>query len=356
MIKRVEKTHKNLGLPVIFTKLIDLANMGCFLVGPRGVGKGAVLKCLEELRHRDVLEISRLTPAGLAKEAGKMSDRELTLVNLDFSTFYTDYLKDAGINLVSHLLTERRVPASWTAQYKYSIENCTVSFISAMQPQLLRRVNNLPQWESMYRDRFIRFIMIYPFGEPKWQPFYPEVPELEFELKDPEEVTVPKSIKRLEEYVRLKAAVWRQTSEGRAEMFTDRLLKAHAYLNNRHTVTESDVKMMSLFMPYLILDFLLSSREAVSAPLRFNPDAYLVLFYLIMKGEATRKDLKDYFMLQMEKGSDALITRATEPLKARNLIEGVYGTPTYRINKEWDEKYLKPIREWAKEVGVTWIS
>jgi len=354
IIETVEKTHKNLGLPTVFAKLIDAAYMGLFIVGHRGVGKGAILNSIEKLRHRDLVRITRITPAGLAKEASEWSGRRLTVINPDFSSFYTDYLKDAGINLISYLLSEHSVPKSWTAKYQYEITDCWISFLTSTQPRMLRRINALPQWESMYCDRFIRFHMLYPFGTPKYRKDYPQVPTLELELSNPEtDVVLPPKLKTTAEYNRLKTILWRQTSEGRAEMYLDRLLKAHAWLNNRDCVAPKDLKFLELFTPYLAIDYLLSDRETVSAPLRFNPDAYLVFFYLIEHEEATRKELKRYFMLIKEKGKYTALSRALDPLRAKNLIEGVYGTPKYRINRKWKEVYLQPLLNFAKEHGLT---
>jgi hypothetical protein len=353
IVRAVEKTHKNLGLPVVFAKLIDFSNMGLFLCGARSMGKGAILNCIKQLRHRDVMEITRITPAGLAKEADSMSHRTLTVINPDFSSFYTDYLKDAGVNLISHLLTEHSVPKSWTAQYRYDIEECYISFLSGVQPVLIRQINKLPQWESMYRDRFMRFHLLYPLGTPKYVAKYPETPVLVFDKLNPEkDITLPDSIKETEEYRRLKTVFWRQTSEGRSGLFLDRMLKSHAFLNNRDCVAEKDVKFLCLFIPYLQIDYLLSERDSVSSPLLFNPDAYLVLNYVVEHVEATRQQLKDYFLLVKEKGKMSALTRALDPLRAANLIEGVYGTNIYRINGDWYKRYIKPIIDWSDEIGI----
>jgi len=353
IIETVEKTHKNLGLPVVFAKLIDAAYLGLFISGHRGTGKGAILNSIKKLRHRDVIEITRITPAGLAKEAAEWSGRRLTIINPDFSSFYTEYLKDAGINLMAHLISEHSVPKSWTARYSYEITDCHISFLTSTQPRMIRKINSLPQWESMYCDRFIRFHMLYPYGKPQYRRFYPEVPTLELELGEPEtDVVIPKSIREMPEYARLRTILWRQTSEGRAGIYLDRLLRAHAWLNNRDTVAPKDVHFLLLFAPYLVIDFLLADRETVSSPLRFNPDAYLVFFYLVEHEEATRKQLKHYFMLVKEKGKYTALSRALDPLRAKNLIEGVYGTPKYRINRKWKQTYLQPLLDFAKEHGL----
>lgn len=353
IIRQVERTHRNLGLPVTFAKLVDLSNLGLFIAGRRSSGKGAILNSIKLLRHRNVMEITRITPAGLAKVAKDMNNTTWTIINPDFSTFYTTYLKDAGINLIAHLISEHRMPKSWTAKYSYDITDCVISFLSAIQPKLLRRVNALGGWESMYKDRYLRLHMLYPYGTPKYVEPYPSLPTLTFELGNPEvDVAIPRSVRRMKEYIRLKAVLQRQTSEGRCGIYLNRLLKAHAYLNNRDTVAPKDVQFLALFIPYLLIDYILSSRRNVSASLKFNADAYHVFFYIIEHGSATRRSLKKYFMLIKQKGKGTALTRALTPLLARNLIKGVYGSPSYKPNPKWYNQYIKPIMEWSKEMSI----
>ena len=150
IVKRVEKTHRNLGLPVVFAKMIDLSNLGLLIVAERGRGKGAILDCIKQLRHRKLMEVSKLTPAGLKKIADNLNDSEITFINPDISSLYTQYLKDAAINVLASLIYDHRLPQSWTDRYNYKIENCYLSFISGTQGKMLRALNKLPSWESMY--------------------------------------------------------------------------------------------------------------------------------------------------------------------------------------------------------------
>lgn len=352
VIKQIERTHKNLGLPTIFAKLVDISYLGLFIVGHRSTGKGAILHCIENLRHRDLMKITRITPAGLSREAKTMSNRRMTIINPDFSSFYTTYLKDAGINLISYLISEHGVPKSWTAKYNYDITDCWISFLSSTQPRMLRSINRLPSWESMYQDRFIRLHMLYPYGTPHYIEKYPTVPQLTFELGNTDNIAIPKTVKEMKEYVRVRYALMRQTSKGRSSIYVDRLLKAHAFINNRDTVAPKDMKFLCLFLPYLIIDYLLSDRISISSPLKFNADAYILFFYLVEHQEATRKELQTYFMLSRQKGKASALTRAINPLKAANLIQGVYGTPKYRINQNWYKRYITPILKWSEENGI----
>ncbi|MCM8802824.1 MAG: hypothetical protein NC827_05910 [Candidatus Omnitrophica bacterium] len=339
MLRSVEKTHKNLGLPIVFTKLVDISNMGLFVCADRGKGKTRIIYDSQiSLSHRDILKISILTYAGIVKVAKEINEKSITIINPDFSSFYTDYLKDVAVNLMANLLTEHSVRAS-TGKYVIQIQNCNCSFLSAIQPRLLSKLTKISAWESMYKDRFLRFHLLYPLGTPTYVEYPPNVPRLDYIDMNPNNVVIPQSIKRMKEYEKLKFLLMLQTSEGRCEDYVDRLLKASAWFNTRDTVVESDVQFLNLFFPYLFIDYVLSRREIISSPLDFNPNSFLLFAYIIEKKEATRRELKEHFKVSWE-----ALKLATDDLLSLGLIKGSFRKPNYFVNPKFDEKYLKPIR------------
>jgi len=347
LIQRVEKTHKNLGLPTMFAKLVDLSDLGLFLIADRGRGKTQILNTIVKIRHRDVMEVSIVTFAGVIKLADQMSDKHFTMINKDFSTFYTAYLKDVGVNLIASLITDHSVKAS-TGKYKIEIQNCYLSFLSATQPQMVRGINRLDSWESMYRDRFLRFDILYMFGTPKYTKADPEPGEYTWEQESPNAITLPKAVREHPIYERMKTVLMRQTSEGRCEIYLERLLRANAYFNNRDIVIVPDLEMLELFVPNLLLDVLLSARmRAVSEPMIFNADSYLILFHLIERGPASRAALREHFNV-----SHATLIKNLNPLLATNIVKGTYGSDQYKVNPSWIERYIAPVIKWSKEHGI----
>lgn len=348
IVKRIEKTHLNLGLATIFAKVVDLSNLGMFIVAERARGKGAILDAVMQLRHRKVMEIARLTPAGLKRIADDLSDSEITFINPDITALYTSYLKDAAINAMAHLISEHKLPESWTDRYQYKIDNCIISFLSGTQPKLLREVSKLPNWESMYKDRFLRFCVFYPYGTPNYVKGYPNVGKIDLPSDfKPEQVTLPRSLMREKKYYRMKAIIQRQTSEGRCGQYVDSLLKSHAYLNQREIVINDDLEVLELFTVNLMADYWLSERTTLAGSLRFEPDSYVLLSYMVEHGSARRKELRIYF-----KVSQKTLVKYMRPLMKRNIITGTYGTDVYRVNPEWYERYILPIINWSKKYGV----
>jgi len=341
----VERTHKNLGLPTVFAKLVDLADMGLFLIADRGKGKTTILDVIrKELRHRDIMTVSIITYAGINKMAENMSDRSITMINRDFSSFYTDYLKDVAVNLIAQLITEHSVMAS-TGKYEIKIDNCTISFLSATQPKMIERLNGLPTWESMYKDRFFRLPLLYPLGTPKYQK---EPPEVSSVLVSNSPISLPNSLRGSPTYERMLAIIERQTSEGRCRQHLDALLKSSAALNGRDVVLPCDIEFLQLYAGNLILDYLLSERErGVSNPLVFNSNSYLIVFYLLEHNGASKADLREAY-----KVSQVTITRNLNPLMAGNIVKGTYGKDWYVVNKDWIERYITPVRKFYAELGI----
>jgi len=346
IIKAVEKTHKNLGIPTVFMKLLDIANMGGFIVADRGKGKTTVLMNVVKLRHRPVKIVTGLTYAGLAKISKEIDGQSVTLINKDFSSFYTEYLRDVGVNVIANLLTDHEVHTV-TGKYKLDISEAYISFLSATQPQMISRLNRTAAWESMYKDRFIRFYLFYPRGSPRYTKLEPNIPQIEMLNPDMfDEVTIPTSIKNSKEYKRIKAILERQTSEGRAGIYTDNLLKASAILNQRDVVTEGDVKFLNICSLYLVVDWLLSERRhGVSEPLVFNPDSYVLLFYIMEHQTTSKRKLKEEF-----KVSHQTINENMKPLIGKGIVKGTYGKDEYKLNPDFKKKYVDPVLEFYEVI------
>jgi len=331
----------------MFAKMVDLCDLGLFIVGIRGRGKTTILDTIRDcLSHRDIMEVSILTYAGLNKMAGELSNRNVTMINRDFSSFYTDYLKDVAVNMMSTLITDHSIKAD-TGKYHIKIDNCTISFLSATQPQMLEKINRIPAWESMYRDRFLRYPMLYWFGSPEYRDDPPKVLPVEL-IPDINSVTITKSVKQKPEYNRMLALIERQTSGGRCRQYLDALLKASAAINERDIVIEKDLKFLQLFAGNLVTDYLLSDRkQGVSRSLVLNSDSYIIFSYLLEIGGASKSDMREEWSV-----SNVTMQKNLNPLMAKNLIKGSFGKDWYAVNPTWIERYAKPVYEWFEEAGI----
>ena len=345
IIGQTERTHRNLGLYLVFAKLSDLADLGLFLVAPRGKGKTRIVEAITEIPHRDVLIITSLTPAGLPKLADELNNNRVTLLNKDVSTFYTDYLRDVGLNLIASLLTDHEYHSS-TGRYYIDIKNAHVSFISAAQPKMIHKITKIDAWDSMYRDRYIRLYMLY------YRPANYVEQKIKLEVEVPEDpidqVTIPGNILESRDYKLVQAILQEQTSEGRGKLYINRLLKASAHLNGRDIVVEDDVKFLKLFILNIGLEKLLSERlYGVGESLIFNHNAAELLFYIYEHGEVSRRQMLDDF-----KVSSKTLQKDLKFLMAENLIAGTYGRPIYRPHPIIQENFIDPVVRFMEEMGI----
>jgi len=387
-IKIIETTHRNLGLPTIFAKLIDLSNLGVFFTGPRGVGKTTIVRTigaqLPDWRFRDHYNVSRLSPKGMGKIQARFDKASISIYNMDFASFSTDYLKDAALGLFSSLIYDHEMTGE-TMGLSLSIENCRCGFISTIQPILYKKISENDQFEAQSKDRFLRYFHLQ---------FQPTLDDMKFKLPRIVEMAhlkdiVPNSLERLGEvelpsipieirssieYRRMVAVLQGQTSKNRGPEYTARLLQASAFFNNRKIITMSDVKFLCLYIPFLNMETHLSRRENVAEPLKFNADAYTVFDYICTFGKASPSELEHYFQLRKRQHynvderkrsiSKSTLREDTFVLRAEDMIIGrripirgqrLSANPYFTVHPEWDADYRLPVLRFL-EKSASWVS
>lgn len=353
IIKQVEKTHKNLSLPLTFAKMCDLADLGLMVIAPRGKGKSAILQalCKQPLQHRHIIKLGAITYRGLKKVADRLDNNSVSIINHDISTLYTEYLRDTAINVFSQLLYDHEIPEMHTQQYDIQIKNAYISFLTGVQPQMYQSISRLPTFESMYKDRFIRLFMLYPFGTPTYKKTPPKIENIQIDRQiKTEYIEHDTTLEKMPLYKRLVELMKWHISEGRAEDFTERLIKASARLNNRTKTTESDVKFTALYIPYLAIEKWCAKRlRGVSNPLEFDPDAYTLLHYIMEKKVASRLEIRAEFQV-----TNTTVLNNIKPLMGKRIIKGKFGADQYTLHKQFINTYLQPIYNFMEQaVGIT---
>lgn len=352
LFKSVEKTHPNLGIPLIFAKLIDFSNLGLFIIAPRGRGKTyGVIYPLEQIRHRTVLKISTITPMGLEKIEDILDNNQVTILNGDFSGFYTSYLKEVGVNIISQLIYDHNASIK-TGRYTLEIKNCYISFISGMQPVLYKGISWMPNFEAMYKDRFIRFFLFYPFGKPEeFTRGQPLLPQLNISIEKMDDIKISERVLGTNEYRLIVSEMKWHTSPGRGREYVNRLLKASAWLNNRSVVELADLKFISMCMPYILIEKWFSKRTDPASPLKFDANAYVLLEWMLFEGrlEAKFPEIIQSFQIRGRKVSKRSLERWVELPVVTGVFD--YMRNTVSLNKSWYIYYIQPIKQFKLMVG-----
>ncbi len=369
----IERTHKNLGLPTIFAKFCDLSNLGLMITGPRGTGKTTVVRTigaeLPTLRHREYWNVGRLTPKGLGKAQSRFNKKSVSIYNLDFSSFSTEYLKDAALALFSSLIYDHEMVGE-TMGLSLSIEACYCSFISTIQPNLYRKISETDQFEAQYKDRYLRYYMLYfypiledqKFKVPQIIPLphlVKRIPHIFEELPD-----IPISVKLSIEYKRFVQTLQTQTTPNRGREYAARLLKASALFNDREEVTVSDAKFLALYIPFLNIEFLLSERDNAAEPLKFDADAYTVFDYICTWGQVKPRQIEEHFQLRRTKHYEVderkrklnktSLRHDTMKLRAKDMIIGkrigVNSPPFFTVHPDYDFNYRIPVLRFLEKI------
>jgi len=350
VIEAVESEYANLGLPVVFSKLIDIAGLGCFLVGDRGVGKNVALEYASSLSHRFVLTLSRITPAGLERLSGVLSGSSVLIVNPDFSSLSTAYLKDALLMIVSSLISDGCFAQSITKTCRVRISNADTAFLSAVQPRVVNHIFASERWEGMYRDRLLRFYMLYLFGAPDVKDSRPSGLKWEhpgFSLK---EVDAGRP-RRAEEYGKLLAALMMQTSENRSRIYADRLVKASALFNHRREAEDEDYDFISIFSFMLGAESVLSEKTVLTDVGRFDHEAFSLFFRILEYGGADVRELSAFFG-----APPAKIRECLKRLASKKLVQGEWGGRRYMVHEKFLREVAEPICVWLEAHGLGWVA
>jgi len=348
--KQVEKTHKGLSFPLIFTKLCDFSDLGLMLIAPTDKGKSAILlsQAKQPLQHRTVLKVGVVTFKGLKKIADRLTDNKATIINHDLSRLYTDYLKDVVINVFSQLLYDHALDEMHSAQYDLEIHNAYISFLTGVQPQMYHSISKLATFESMYKTRFIRLFLFCPFGKPQYKKYHPHIKDITWESQAWDLTELKPEFYRNKDYQRLLHLLRWHISEGRGMDYLDRLLKASARYNNRLFVTESDIKYLTLLIPYLAMEKWTSKRMYGAAkPLVFDDDAYTLFYYITERQQVKKTDMRRDFQMSI-----TTINNNLKPLIGVKLIKGKFGTTQFTLHPSFTNRYITPLQSFVEFCGV----
>jgi hypothetical protein len=390
-ISTIENTHHNLGIPTVLMKMADLSNIGAFLVGQRAKGKGTVLAVVErQLLHRNPYVCDFLTKRGLKEIQEMFNNASITVINPDFASLSSEYVRDVSLSLFSNLIYEHRITGN-TMDMKLNIQNCRVSFLSSIQPILYKEISETSSYESQSKDRYLRIFMLYfrptledqdkklpvaptpPFIK-LWQDYDKEQMEQFRKTHLDELPEVPLEVRDTEYYRRVVDCFRMQTSKHRGLEYTRRMLKASALYNGRKNITISDVKFCSLAMPFLYIEKALTWRENASDPLKFSADAYHIFDYITENYSAKPSAIENYFQLRKRKrmvenpspsGRLHMIKTSLRDdiqlLRANDLITGwspkspnapITENQMYKVNPIYQYWYRLPVLKFLEMIGV----
>jgi hypothetical protein len=365
IIRSVEATHPNVGIPMVFTKLCDLADLGLMLLAPRGYCKTDLLRGIQSsLLHRPSHEINVQTIASLSKSPKmlqKFNEGNLTVINPDFSA-PNKYSRGLTLSLFSILLTDHAYGYN-TQTGTFQITKCHCSFLSAVQPIIYSKMTESPEWEAVHKDRYIRYLILFP------QPYKPRLyppnphrpPTLDQPLPLPKNLEIDSMLQDSSEYRSLEEVLVMQTSRSRGPLYLKRLLYASANLNGRKTPTLADVKFLHLCLPNLEFERFLSLRERAGESPAFLYASCHCYADLVLNRKLSRRDFLQKYSLSKRRrrgyeNRTTTLSESLDPLHDAGIIRGKFGdSQGIEINPAWFDRYFQPQLDFVNHVGATQI-
>lgn len=234
--QKVESTHKGLGNAVAFTILCVKARQCLLIVSPSGCGKSVMTDIIAK-GHPNAYQMLSITKA-------KLADYKDTFTNF-YGVVCMDDIAAAGslyerketliafaVLCYSHAISKH----TWVSDF--DITNFHGSAVLNIQPAILAEIYEYPEWESLLREKTLRYYHLY-------RPTAPcqDKPDVEIDWGiDLDEVHRPRHDYKLYDTLFNTCSI--QWSDARTLEHLDTLLKTVAALDNRLDVNNNDLILL----------------------------------------------------------------------------------------------------------------
>lgn len=312
LIKQIERTHRGLGIPILFGNICKLSMISCLFLGEIGTGKGTTIKAIKK-DEEDVydLTMNTITYKELGSRIATAQDKVMTWRFPEWSTmtkYHRELFLTVGATIISdkefyHEVGERKgVPIT------IDIKNCNlVAFIGIQPLKMARMMAENENWESLAGDRFMKFSLINPLRNDSIE----AIPEYDFNPspynnKMPIETPMPLMTRLLD----------KQVSEERLPLFARRLLRGFASFEGYQKVDINvEIEFVKLFSPYLEVYSDMIYTQDIDEEKTFASGAYR-LFLLISRHEGVSiEDVCDKMRVY---------NKIAKPNKNQNIIQEAY--------------------------------
>lgn len=256
IVLSINKTHPQLGGLVLFEMVVStLRKLGVIVIGATGTGKSTAGRAIAE----NVKGITffrcdgGFTPAKIKKEGlEEFLDRAILYAD-DITTFLANSTSVESFLTISQLIEAQCYYGGNIAQP--IIEHADISFIGCATPWVISELISMGVWNSHIKERFVRiYWQYYKFptderGLPVTKPF---LPKFDYTYKDVNRnLEWNVSAKKEKAVINMLEA---QFSENRASNYARGLMYAHATLNNKNVVDDTDADFLLCYKPFIEIE------------------------------------------------------------------------------------------------------
>lgn len=364
-IKRIDRTHKGLGVPMFFTHLSVLARKSAFLIGEMGTGKGTAISRTDKIRRTTIeQEWFSFTYTELASRIGEVADTDLLFKIPEWSVL-SEYHRDMFLTIISHVITDHNFYKELRDKENpvINIKDCELTTLIAIQPlKFNQMITHNENWGSLSSDRFIKFCLLNPLRDDTVEPerLNLRMPDA---LIDPldgesERYGYDYNTRIYHEPKILMQLFGKQISVGRKKLYARDYLRAYCqFVGDKTARPKHELELLKLFAPYISIwerMYYPKGYDIAKAP-TFDIGGYRLLQALAyLQGSITSKELAKYFYLGYEEEGEALVTersernirRYGERLRRMNLISITEDSPKRLALAGW----LKEHFDWYRDL------
>jgi len=240
IMESVNETHKGLGNAIAFGVLATKARACLLMVSPSGCGKSVITDTIARV-HPDSVKLLSITRARLTSYTDTFSNFFGVVVMDDIAGAGSVYERKDTLMAFSMLCYSHFI-SKHTFVSDFEITDYHGSAIINIQPALLAEIYEYPEWESLIREKTLRYYHLY-------RPIEPNVEKPNFKVDwgiDIDLVKKPRHDYKLYPVLQLIAGI--QWSDARTLEHLDTLLRAVAALDNRPEVNNNDLLLLHKLM------------------------------------------------------------------------------------------------------------
>ena len=167
VIRQIERTHKGLGIPILFGNLAVLAKSSVMFVGEKGIGKSTIVKAIKPINVLSNLDMSMdtVTMQELAMNIGYCHNANMLWRLKDWGTL-TEWHRKMFLTIGSQIISDHEYKHMMGKPEKplpIDIKDTDLTVLIGITPiKIGKMMRENENWEAMASDRFIKICMINP--------------------------------------------------------------------------------------------------------------------------------------------------------------------------------------------------
>jgi len=250
-VKKIERTHKGLGIPFLLQYICFEANVSILWIGVKASGKSTIIESFKipKRYQYDVIDVPlyQVTKSKLAEYLDYIENKKILLRLTELAQLST-YQKNIFLNLVGTMITSRNFDYTLSKEQKIVIIDSDLVVSAGIQPITYSKMTleNI-EWEQFASDRLLKLLLINPVreGSVNTRPFidadllYSKFYSGKIKWKQVDTSKLEKMLKR-------QLTIWR------SKEYIKRMLEAFTRLLGLKTVTQKTVNLLYLMLyPYV---------------------------------------------------------------------------------------------------------